>query len=178
MKTLFLLLLLSTYSSAQKVSPIYTSVNDKKSCEYKETKNNEQEIESCEYVCKGPNEEIKTRLQSCAEYENLFFLFKDKWYSTWNAMSKVGGQAGLGNKKGLVEWVFLEPKKPSKIPILQGLIVRFNGQDESMKNKSELGAFKISDTNVCWVGNFKDNSAARKALTKSECKENLTAEKK
>lgn len=150
---------------------VYTKVNDKKVCHYKEEKGEDKTIESCEYLCDEPNNEIKTKLLTCADYEHLFFQIDEKWFSTWEAMTKVGGFSGLGNKKGIVEWIF-KNKDNKKRENLEGLIVRFDGVQNN-KNNNALAVFELSKKNICWKGNFSDNAKARLALKNESCKEVL-----
>ena len=157
-------------------TPVYTVVNDKKQCHYKDIPGTESGPESCEYICDGPLAEVKTKLLSCSDYEHFYFQLNNKWYSTWTAMTAVGGLSGLGNKKGIVEWAFIS-KDTKKLDNLKGLIVRFNGVDGEGKNKNALSVFEFSKTQICWKGNFSDNKLARQSLDKAGCKEKLQPEK-
>jgi|WetSurMetagenome_2_1015567.scaffolds.fasta_scaffold235603_1 hypothetical protein len=155
----------------------YTKVNDRAACQFKEDKADEQGPGSCEFLCNGPVAGVKTRLLSCYDYEHLYFQIDGNWYSTWSAMTKVGGMSGLGNKNGLVEWVF-DGEKPTARSDLQGLVVRFNGTDgESGKAGQALAVFSLQKGGVCWKGNYADNGAARAAVREAKCQEALAPEK-
>ncbi len=41
---------------------VYTKVNDKKTCQYKETKGDDSGPDSCEYICDGPFAGVKTNV--------------------------------------------------------------------------------------------------------------------
>jgi hypothetical protein len=150
---------------------IYSWVNDRKLCRYKEIKG-----DSCEFLCDGPVAGVRTKLLSCADYEHLFFELDGKWYSTWEAMLQVGGFSGLANKQGLVEWVF-RPKGNNQARELRGLIVRFSGTNQNGQTKNALSVFSLSHERVCWNGNFPDNLSARQALREDNCLNKLGVEK-
>lgn len=154
----------------------YTRVNDRAACQYKEDKGEGGEPASCEFLCNGPVDGVKTRLLSCYDYEHLHFQIDGNWYSTWNAMLKVGGMSGLGNKNGLVEWVF-DGEKPAARRDLQGLVARFNGTNaETSKTEQALAVFGLQKGGVCWKGNYADNAAARAAVREAKCQETLEPE--
>jgi hypothetical protein len=155
----------------------YTSVNDKKTCAFHEVQASDEGPGSCEYLCEGPAPGVKTKLLSCSDYEHLYFQIGDKVYSTWHAMTEVGGFSGIANKNGVVEWVF-KTKGSHKLEELAGLIVRFNGVDQNNKRKEALAVFAIGRDGVCWKGNQPDNEKARAALEQGACQETLRAEPK
>jgi len=149
----------------------YSKVADKSSCQYQEQKDEEGETTSCTYRCNGPVEGISTQLDSCEDYDNFAVLIGDKRFSTWEQMTKVGGFAGLGNEKSIVEWLGR--------PVAQGfadpfaLIVRFNGTDENQKTRSRLAVFGIEKDALCFKGLVKDNVAARKMADTGACVEKI-----
>jgi hypothetical protein len=158
----------------------YTKVNDRAACQYKEDAGNEGEGPgSCELLCNGPADGVKTRLLSCSDYDHLFFQIDGNWYSTWSAMTKLGGMAGLANEKGLVEWVF-DGEKPTARRDLQGLIVRFKGGgvEPGAKPQQALAVFSLQKGGVCWKGNYTDNAAARDAVREAKCQETLAPEQR
>ena len=85
-------------------------------------------------------------------------------------MTQVGGLSGLGNKNGIVEWVF-HTQNPATRDTLDGLIV-----DKNNKNRNALAVFDLHKDRVCWKGNYIDNNAARKALESAKCKTPLIPE--
>lgn len=153
---------------------IYSKVDDKTVCKYKEIKGTDEGPESCEFLCNTPIVGVSTKLLSCYDYQHLFFEIDGRWYSTWNAMTQVGGFSGLGNKQGIVEWV-MNSKENKKRESLKGLIVRFNGTDQNSKYKEALAVFGLQKDEVCWKGNFSSNQSARQGL-KGKCKEILKPE--
>lgn len=156
----------------------YTSVNDKKACAYKHTKASNDGPESCEFSCKGPVAGVSTRLLSCYDYEHLFVKVDGKSYSTWGAMTAVGGFSGLANKNGTVEWLFASGAEPSRAS-LNGLIVRFQGTDpETSKSRNALAVISLKAGQICWKGNYPTNEAARAALDGAACQSPLTEEGK
>lgn len=169
-----------TYAASPAVQYMQSKVNDKTKCKYTEIKGSVDGPESCQYLCDGPVSKLKTRLLSCYDYEHLYVKIDDKEYSTWSAMTKLGGFAGLGNNEGIVEWA-LSSKPPSKTSDVLGLIVRFQGTQAkpdgtSEKPKTALAVYDFRNDRVCWKGNFPTNEGARKALEKSDCKEILKPE--
>jgi len=155
----------------------YTQVNDRKACRYTETKASNEGPASCEYSCAGPVAGVRTRLLSCYDYEHLYVGVDGKWYSTWAAMTAVGGMSGLGNRKGVVEWAFSPGSAASGRDQLAGLIVRFSGVDPDNRPKNALSVFSLQPGRVCWKGNFATNEAARAALATEGCKQELKPEK-
>lgn len=156
----------------------YTTVNDKARCQFKEEPSQNGEPESCRFLCDGPLPGLKTLLLSCHDWEHLYFHTDGKWYSTWSAMTKVGGFSGIGNKKGLVEWVF-DARRPRTRHALQGLIVRFQGvKGDGETTGNALSVFSLREGDICWIGNYADNVSARAALGEAECREPLTPEEK
>lgn len=160
-------------ASAADVSK-YSSVNDKKTCAYKEVKASDEGPDSCEYRCAGPVAGVSTRLLSCYDYEHLFIGIDGRSYSTWGAMVAVGTFSGLANKNGVVEWIFA-PGAPSRAA-LKGLIVRFQGTDPENKSRNALAVFSLAAGQVCWKGNYPTNAAARAAVEGAPCKSPLTVE--
>jgi hypothetical protein len=169
------LLFCSSAFSVESVSS-YTKVNDKKKCAYKPIDPKNVGSESCEYLCDGPIKGIKTKLLSCSDYEHFYFQLDQNWYSTWTAMTSVGNFSGLGNKNGLVEWVFKDVKEKKREDLI-GLIVRFNGVDGDGRNVNSLSSFKVEKSQICWLGNFNDNLLARRSFGSAKCKEILLPEK-
>lgn len=155
----------------------YTSVNDRKACAYRETKASKDGPESCEFVCAGPVSGVRTKLLSCYDYEHLLFEVDGKWFSTWAAMTEVGGMSGLGNKKGIVEWSFAPEQATPDRAALKGLIVRFSGIDGDSKPKNALSVFSLKAGQICWKGNYPTNEAARAAIDGAVCKSELKPEK-
>ena len=154
----------------------YSSVNDRKTCVYKHSKASDEEPGSCEFLCNGPVAGVSTRLLSCYDYEHLFVKIDGKSFSTWGAMTSVGGFSGLANKNGMVEWVFDDGSKPSRTN-LKGLIVRFQGVDsERNKSRNALAVFSLKAGAICWKGNHQTNNAARAALDGAPCRTPLTDE--
>ncbi len=162
----------SSSIAAEKIYPQYTKANDKARCQYREEKGGTAGPDSCEFVCDGPVAEVKTKLLSCYDYEHLFFRIDGNWYSTWNAMTQVGGFSGLANKNGIIEWVFSTEKAPTR-EALQGLIVRFAGTGEDNQSRNALSVFSLHKGDICWKGNYADNESARQALFTAACKEKL-----
>lgn len=161
-------------TAASADNSLYSKVNDKTVCKYTEIKGSESGPDSCEYICDSPISGVKTKLLSCYDYEHLYFQVDGSWYSTWNAMTQIGGLSGLGNKNGLVEWV-LNSKNKKDRDSLRGLIVRFDGVDPTSKRKSALSVFGLKKGEICWKGNFSSNESARKGLA-AKCKESLNPE--
>lgn len=156
----------------------YTSVNDRKACAYKHNKASDSGPESCEFACKGPVAGVSTKLLSCYDYEHLYVKLDGKSYSTWGAMTAVGGFSGLANKNGMVEWVFAESAEPSR-GSLKGVIVRFQGTDaETNKNRNALAVISLKAGAICWKGNYPTNEAARAAIDGAACQSALTEEGK
>lgn len=153
----------------------YTRVNDRKACHFTQAKASNDGPESCEYVCAGPVPGVRTKLLSCYDYEHLKFEIDGKWFSTWAAMTAVGGMSGLGNKQGLVEWDFA-PGAAGRAG-LKGLIVRFSGIDGESRPKNALSVFSLKAGEICWKGNYPTNEAARAAIDGAACKGELTPEK-
>ena len=155
----------------------YTSVNDRKACRYEETKASGDGPISCEFRCPGPAPGVSTRLLSCGDYDHLFVQLDGGGYSTWGAMTALGGFAGLANRGGLVEWVFAGPGR--KRDNLKALIVRFQGTDaETGKVRSALSVFSLARDGLCWKGNYPTNDAARAAVDSAACQAPLAAEGK
>ncbi|MFT4097591.1 MAG: hypothetical protein QM651_10740 [Rhodoblastus sp.] len=154
----------------------YTSVNDKKACAYAHSKAGDDGPESCEFSCKGPVAGVSTKLLSCSDYEHLFVKLDGRSYSTWQAMTAVGGFSGLANKNGMVEWVFAGGAAPSR-GSLKGLIVRFQGADAgSGKSRNALTVIALTPGEPCWKGNYPTNEAARAALDEARCQSPLAEE--
>ncbi len=166
---------LAQRASAADVSR-YTSVNDRKACRYTEVKASQDGPDSCEFRCDGPVAGVKTKLLSCYDYEHLFVQLDGKSYSTWGAMTSVGGFSGLANKNGVVEWVFDAGAPPSRASLL-GLIVRFQGVvSETGKSRNALAVFSLRPGRICWKGNYPANEAARAALDGAACQSPLPEE--
>lgn len=165
-------------TAAEPASPssVYTKVNDPASCTYKNSEGDDSGPTSCEYLCDGPVAGVKTRLLSCGDWDHLYIQIDGAWRSTWKAMTAVGRMAGIGNKNGVIEWVFDGGKLTSRQQ-LQGLVVRFNGTNDNNQPRQALAVFGLQKGEVCWKGNFNSNEAARAAVHDAACIEKLEAEK-
>jgi hypothetical protein len=160
--------------SATELASRYTRANDKKICRYVSVAASAQGPASCEFSCDGPVRGVTTRLLSCYDYEHLLFRIDGRWFSTWSAMTAIGGMSGLGNREGVVEWLF-EPGARTRAT-LAGLIVRFQGVDADGRQKSALAVFSLRPGRICWKGNFATNAQARAAAADASCEAPLTPE--
>jgi hypothetical protein len=143
---------------------------DTKRCTYRDVQAGADGPGHCEHRCKGPIDGVGTRLLSCADYERLDFIIDGRAVSTWKAMTKVGGFAGLGHRKRLIEWIFARKRRTRST--LLGAIVRFSGtpHDRPNRRRSRLAVFSLRAGALCWKGNVARNTQARELLLKGPCK--------
>lgn len=105
------------------------------------------------------------------DYDHLLIVSGDVSFSTWEQMLQVGGFSGVGNEKGIVEWV---GRKIDGRILPEGLIVRFSGVAnlESMEMRSRLAVYGFNRdsitgvaTGVCFKGLAKINEEARSLVS-------------
>lgn len=154
-----------------KLQSVYGKITDGPDCAYEASAFEESELM---YDCPGPVAGVRTLLHRGADWDHLYLYADGQRYSLWEPMVAVGSWSGVGNKKGVVEWLFA-PGKPRNRAKLKAFIVRFEGtrlnaDGEATGTRSQLAVFDLNAGNVCWKGNFADNASARKAAVSSACK--------
>ena len=157
------------------LQPVYGKITDGPDCAYEQSATEENDIL---YDCPGPVSGVRTLLHRGGDWDHLSLLIDDQRYSLWEPMVAVGSWSGVGNKKGVVEWLFAAGK-PRNRAALKALIVRFEGtilnaDGDTKGTRSLLAVFDLSAGRLCWKGNFANNTAARKAATNAACKSGLS----
>lgn len=158
-----------------KLHSVYGKITDGPDCAYEQSATQEDDLM---YDCPAPTEGVRTLLHRGDDWDHLYVLIDGKRYSLWEPMVAVGTWSGLGNKNGLVEWLYSDNKRRGRVQ-LSGLIVRFEGttlnaDGDAAGTRSALAVFNLSAGKLCWVGNFKNNVAARNAAQSGACKAPLT----
>ena len=174
----FSLLICASAASAapSKLQSVYGKITDGPDCAYEQSATEENDIA---YDCPGPVSGVQTLLHRGGDWDHLHLFVDGKRYSLWEPMIAVGSWSGVGNKKGVAEWLFMAGK-PRNRATLKAFIVRFEGtrmnaDGEARGNNSQLAAFDLSPGALCWKGNFATNVAARRAVTDGACKTMLEA---
>jgi hypothetical protein len=171
-----------TFLAAAPAKPtsVYGKLFDAPDCKVDIAEGDENGPSSEEYDCAGPIAGVRTVLLTGNDWDHLWLKLDGKSYSLWEPMVSVGSFSGVGNRKGIVEWLFA-PGKPHNRARLKSFIVRFSGavmgEDGNFKgDRSQLAVFDLTQGKLCWKGNFGNNTAARKAATDAPCKTMLKAE--
>jgi hypothetical protein len=154
-----------------KLQSVYSKITEGPDCAYEQSATEESDIK---YDCPGPVAGVRTLLHRGGDYDHLAVFIDGQQFSLWEPMVSVGAWAGIGNKKGVVEWLFIG-RKPLSRSTLKALIVRFEGtrvnaDGEAAGTRSELAVFELNAGKLCWKGNFADNAAARRAVLNADCK--------
>lgn len=162
-------------ASPAKLQSVYGKITDGRECAYEQSATEEKDIL---YDCPGPVAEVRTLLHRGDDWDHLYLTIDSHRYSLWEPMVAVGTWSGVGNKKGVVEWLFAAGKPRSRAK-LKSLIVRFEGtvlnaDGEAKGTRSQLAVFDLTTSKLCWKGNFATNAAARKAVINAACKSSLT----
>lgn len=155
---------------------VYGKIIAGTNCAYEQSAIEEDDIL---YDCPGPVQGVRTLLHRGGDWDHLSLFIDGARYSLWEPMVAVGSWSGLGNKKGVVEWLFTQGK-PRNRATLKAFIVRFEGtrinaDGEARGTNSQLAVFDLSLGALCWKGNFASNVAAREAVTGGACKTMLEA---
>jgi hypothetical protein len=164
-------------ASAARLQSVYSKITDGADCAFEQSATEESDLM---YDCPGPVAGVSTLLHRGADWDHLYLSIDGQSYSLWAPMVTVGSWSGLGNKKGLVEWLFT-PGKPRNRAQLKALIVRFEGtmldaDGNAKRTRSQLAVFGLSAGSLCWKGNFGDNAKARAAVATTACKAPLEPE--
>jgi hypothetical protein len=169
----FSLLLCANAASAAppKLQSVYGKITDGSDCAYEVSATEDNDLM---YDCPGPVADVRTLLHRGADWDHLYVFVDGQRFSLWEPMVSVGAWSGVGNKKGVVEWLFA-PGKPRSRAKLKAFIVRFEGtrlnaDGEAGGTNSQLAVFDLNAGNLCWKGNFADNASARKAAVNADCK--------
>jgi hypothetical protein len=163
------------FAASPGLQSVYGEITEGPDCAYEQSATEEKDIL---YDCPGPVADVRTLLHRGDDWDHLYLLMDGHRYSLWEPMVAVGTWSGVGNKKGVVEWLFVAGKPRSRAK-LKALIVRFDGtvlnaDGEAKGTRSQLAMFDLSEGNLCWKGNFANNAAARKAVVNAACKSSLT----
>jgi hypothetical protein len=179
--TIFAVLLSSAADAAPaKLQPVYGKLFDAPGCKVDIDEGSEDGPAGEEYDCPGPIAGVRTVLLTGGDWDHLLLKLDGESYSLWGPMADVGSFSGVGNREGIVEWLFAPGKQRNRAR-LKSFIVRFEGavmgEDGNFKGgRSQLAVFDLTQGKLCWKGNFGDNAAARKAATDAPCKTMLKAE--
>jgi hypothetical protein len=162
-------------AASPKLQSVYSKITDGPECAYEQSATEENDIL---YDCPGPVADVRTLLHRGDDWDHLYLTIDGARYSLWEPMVAVGTWSGVGNKKGLVEWLFVAGKPRSRAS-LKSLIVRFEGtilntDGDAMGTRSQLAVFDLTKGGLCWKGNFAENTAARKATKHGVCKSEIT----
>jgi hypothetical protein len=154
-----------------KLQAVYGKITDGPDCAYEQSATEENDLM---YDCPGPVAGVRTMLHRGGDYDHLYMLIDGQRFSLWEPMVAVGAWSGVGNKKGIVEWLFTSGK-PLNRSKLKAFIVRFEGtmlnaDGEATGTRSQLAVFGLSAGSLCWKGNFPDNATARKAAINEDCR--------
>lgn len=155
---------------------VYGKITDGPDCAYEQSATEENDIL---YDCPGPVSGVRTLLHRGGDWDHLYLFIDGQRFSLWEPMVAVGTWSGVGNKKGIVEWLFANGKPRSRSNLV-GLIVRFEGtvlnkNGDATGTRSQLAVFDLNAGAYCWKGNFAGNAAARRAVTTATCKAILEA---
>ncbi len=168
----FSLLLYANAASAApaKLQSVYGKITDRPDCAYEVSATEENDLM---YDCPGPVAGVRTLLHRGGDYDHLYLFIDGQRFSLWEPMVSVGAWAGVGNKKGVVEWLFAAGNPRSRAK-LKAFIVRFEGtrlnaDGEAAGTRSQLAVFGLSAGGLCWKGNFADNVTARQAVVNAAC---------
>lgn len=162
------------FAASPGLQSVYGEIIDGPECAYEQSATEENDIV---YDCPGPVAEVRTLLHRGGDWDHFYLIIDGHRYSLWEPMVAVGTWSGIGNKKGVVEWLFATGKPRSRAK-LKSLIVRFEGtvlnaDGEAMGTRSQLAVFDLTKGELCWKGNFPSNASARKAATSAVCKSGM-----
>jgi hypothetical protein len=164
----------AAFAASPGLQSVYGKITDGPECAYEQSATEENDIL---YDCPGPVAEVRTLLHRGDDWDHLYLTIDSRRYSLWEPMVAVGTWSGIGNKQGVVEWLFVAGKPRSRAK-LKALIVRFDGTvlnaDGDVKGtRSQLAVFDLTKGKLCWKGNFANNAWARKAATSGVCKSGM-----
>jgi hypothetical protein len=157
------------------VYSVYGKITDGPDCAFEQSATEENDVM---YDCPGPVPGVRTLLHRGGDWDHLYLFIDGQRFSLWEPMVAVGIWSGVGNKKGLVEWLFVTGKPRSRAR-LKALIVRFEGtlidkNGDANATRSQLAVFNLNAGKLCWKGNFATNAAARTAVANAACKSDIT----
>lgn len=166
---------IAAQAAPAKLHSVYGKITDGPDCAYEQSATEENDLM---HDCPGPTGGVRTMLHRGADWDHLYVLIDGRRYSLWGPMVAVGTWSGVGNKNGLVEWLFTDRNRRDRAQ-LHGLIVRFEGtalnaNGDAAGTRSALAVFNLIAGKLCWIGNFKTNQEARKAARSTACKAPLS----
>lgn len=161
-------------SAAEYVST-YQSLYDKQACQYTQIVN-QDEPSFAKYVCSGPVEGIVVELTTESEFEGVVVTIGSQKYDLYQQFSAVGHWSGLGNDKGLIEWMGVKGSNGYVDP--KGLIIRMSGvinsgDPDNQKTVKKLAVYGINGDKLCFKGfapqTSEENEKAREMVKTGKC---------